>query len=103
MLFSDLEWSTSTWVDFKKLFMVWMSSSFEVDVFIAWRTLNSQDCNTLDEYVNKFWEALHAYNAFGPVTLFEQVETFCCGLPKELRDYFIKNKVQSMTQMPDGL
>ena len=33
------------------------------------------------------------------VPLVEQVETFCCGLPKELRDYCIKKRVESMTQM----
>ena len=42
---------------------------------------------------------MHAYNSFRPVPLVEQIETFCCGLPKELRNYCIKNKVQSMTQM----
>ena len=89
-----------TWMDFKKLFIhTWMSSLFEVDVVTAWKTLSSKNCITLDEYVNRFCEALHAYNAFRLVTLFEQVETFCCGLPKELRDYCIKNKVQSMTKM----
>lgn len=89
-----------TWVDFKTLFVsIWMTSSFEVDVITAWRNLSSQGLSNLDEYVKKFWTALHSLNSFRPVSLVKQVETFCCGLPKELRDYCIKNKVQNMTQM----
>lgn len=104
-----LQWSSSvqlsgrpplTWIDFKKLFShTWTSSSYEVNVVTAWKTLSAKDCTTLDEYVSNFWDALHAYNAFRPVTLFEQVEQFICGLPKELRNYCIKSKVDSMTQM----
>lgn len=76
-----------------------MSSSYEVDVVTTWKIVRSKDCSTLVEYVSKCWDALHAYNSFLLVTLVEQVETFICGLPKELCDYCIKNKVDSMMQM----
>ena len=89
-----------TWVDFKSLFVSeWMSTSFEVDVTMDWSNLNSQDSVNLGEYVKRFWKTLHACNSFCLVPLVEQIETFCCGLPKELRNYCIKNKVQNMTQM----
>lgn len=90
----------TTWADFKHLFIsVWMTTSFEVEVITAWKSLGFNNCANLDEYVKKFWKALHEFNAFRPVSLVEQVESFCYGLPRELRDYCVKNKVQNMTQM----
>ena len=85
---------------FKQLFShLWLTSTFEVDVITAWRGLSSRDCPTLEVYVKKFWDALLPIASYRQVPLIEQVETFCCGLPKELRDYCIKKRVESMTQM----
>ena len=70
-----------------------------MDVITAWRGLSSRDCPTLEVYVKKFWDALLPIASYRQVPLIEQVETFCCGLPKELRDYCIKKRVESMTQM----
>ena len=70
-----------------------------MDTITAWRSLNSRDCSTLEEYTKKFWDALLPIASFRSVPLVEQVETFYCELPKELRDYCIKKRVESMTQM----
>ena len=90
----------TSWVGFKQLFShIWLTPTFEVDTNTAWRSLSSRDCSTLDKYTKNFWDALLPIASFRQVPLVEQVETFCCGLPKELRDYCIKKRVDSMTHM----
>ena len=56
---------------------------------MVWWGLSSQDCSTLEEYTKKFWGALLYISSFRHVPLEEQVEMFCCRLPKELQDYCI--------------
>ena len=90
----------SSWIAFKQLFShIWLTPTFDVDTITAWRSLSSTDCLTLEEYTKKFWDALLLIASFKSIPLVEQVETFCCRLPKELPDYCIKKRVESMTQM----
>ena len=66
---------------------------------MIWRGLSSRDYSALEEYRKKFWDALLPIISFRQVPLVEQVKTFCCGLPKEIPDYCIKKRVESMTQV----
>lgn len=89
-----------TWDAFKCVFStIWLSSPFKVDVITNWRNLKSSGCGNIEEYSKKFQKALFPSNAFMEVLLREEVEAHTCGLPKELQDYMVKNKVYNITQM----
>ena len=104
-----LQWWTSvlmqglapaTWVQFKQQFsFAWLTNTFEVDVMTAWHKLDAANCNNSEEYNKKFWDALLPVTSYRTVPLSEQIEKYCCGLPKEIRDYCIKTNVANMTQM----
>lgn len=84
----------ATWVDFKKQFEAhWLTSSFEVEMITKWYNLNVTGCCNLEEYTTKFWNVLLPVESYKKVSLKEQVEKYCCGLPYELRDYCTKSKV----------
>ena len=55
----------ATWVEFKQAFApLWLTSTFEVDVITAWHKLDCRDCNDLEEYNKKFWDALMPVTSF---------------------------------------
>ncbi|MCO5576412.1 hypothetical protein L7F22_030222 [Adiantum nelumboides] len=90
----------STWVQFKQIFApAWLTSVFEVDVMTAWNQLSSVNCESLEEYNQMFWNAFLPVSSFKMVPLTEQVEKYCCGLPKGIRDYCTKSNVMNMTQL----
>ncbi|MCO5570816.1 hypothetical protein L7F22_024544 [Adiantum nelumboides] len=90
----------STWVQFKQIFApAWLTSAFEVDVMTAWNQLNSVNCESLEEYNLMFWNAFLSVSSFKMVPLTEQVEKYCCGLLKGIRDYCTKTSVMNMTQL----
>ncbi|MCO5571715.1 hypothetical protein L7F22_025462 [Adiantum nelumboides] len=90
----------STWVQFKQIFApAWLTSAFEVDVMTAWNQLSSVNRECLEEYNQMFWNAFLPVNSFKMVPLTEQVEKYCCGLPKGIRDYCTKTSVMNMTQL----
>ncbi|MCO5602619.1 hypothetical protein L7F22_056753 [Adiantum nelumboides] len=91
---------SSTWVQFKQIFApAWLTSAFEVDVMTAWNHLSSVNCEILEEYNQMFWNAFLPVSSFKMVPLTEQVEKYCCGLPKGIRDYCTKTSVMNMTQL----
>lgn len=92
-----------TWVEFKEVFSEsWLTTTFEVDVLTAWHSLTSASCRILKEYKEKFWCALVPVSSYRIVTLTEQVEKYCCGLPKEIRDYCTKSTVTNMSQLTEN-
>ncbi|MCO5560645.1 hypothetical protein L7F22_014262 [Adiantum nelumboides] len=66
---------------------------------IAWNQLSSVNCESLEEYNQMFWNAFLPISSFKMVPLTEQVEKYCCGLPKGIRDYCTKTSVMNMTQL----
>ena len=47
------------WVEFKQVFSAtWLTTTFEVDIMMAWHKLDAANCANLEEYNNKFWKAL---------------------------------------------
>ncbi|MCO5588940.1 hypothetical protein L7F22_042902 [Adiantum nelumboides] len=61
--------------------------------------LNAASCKNLDDYNRKFWKALLPVTSYRFVPLTEQIEKYCCGLPKGLRKYCTKRKVTTLTQL----
>ncbi|MCO5571927.1 hypothetical protein L7F22_025678 [Adiantum nelumboides] len=90
----------STWIYFKQIFAsAWLSDDFEADVMTEWHQLNAASCKNLDDYNRKFWKALLPITSYRFVPLTEQIEKYCCGLPKGLRKYCSKTKVTTLTQL----
>ena len=90
----------STWIGFKQVFATtWLTNEFEVDVMSAWHSLDATKCKDLEDYNRKFWKALLPVTSYRVVPLAEQIEKYCCGLPKELRNYCTKTKVTTLTQL----
>ena len=90
----------STWIGFKQVFAsTWLTNEFEVDVMSAWHSLDASKCKDLEDYNRKFWKALLPVTSYSVVPLTEQIEKYCCGLPKELINYCTKTKVTTLTQL----
>ncbi|MCO5551821.1 hypothetical protein L7F22_005324 [Adiantum nelumboides] len=90
----------STWIYFKQTFAsAWLSDDFEADVMTEWHQLSAASCKNLDDYNRKFWKALLPITSYRFVPLTEQIEKYCCGLPKGLRKYYTKTKVTTLTQL----
>ncbi|MCO5594529.1 hypothetical protein L7F22_048561 [Adiantum nelumboides] len=90
----------STWIYFKQIFAsAWLSDDFEANVMTEWHQLNAASCKNLDDYNRKFWKALLPVTSYRFVPLTEQIEKYCCGLPKGLRKYCTKTKVTTLTQL----
>ncbi|MCO5614199.1 hypothetical protein L7F22_068479 [Adiantum nelumboides] len=93
----------STWVQFKKIFApAWITNTFEVDVMTAWNQLSAINCESLEEYNAKFWDALLPVSSFKIVPLAEQIEKYCCGLPKGIKKYCTKTSVMNMAQLMEN-
>ncbi|MCO5573307.1 hypothetical protein L7F22_027076 [Adiantum nelumboides] len=93
----------STWVQFKQIFApAWITNTFEVDAMIVWNQLSAVNCESLEEYNAKFWDALLPVSSFKMVTLAEQIEKYCCGLPKGIKKYCMKTSVMNMAQLMEN-
>ncbi|MCO5577644.1 hypothetical protein L7F22_031475 [Adiantum nelumboides] len=93
----------STWVQFKQTFApAWITNTFEVDVMTAWNQLSAINCESLEEYNAKFWDALLPVSSFKMVTLAEQIEKYCYGLPKGIKKYCTKTRVMNMAQLMEN-
>ncbi|MCO5561289.1 hypothetical protein L7F22_014910 [Adiantum nelumboides] len=78
----------STWVQFKQIFTpAWITNTFEVDVMTAWNQLSVVNCESLEEYNAKFWDALFPVSSFKIVSLAEKIKEYCCELQKGIIKY----------------
>ena len=90
----------ATWVQFKQVFAsAWLTNTFEVEVMTRWHKLDAANCENLEEYNKKYWEALLPVSSYREVSLSERIEKYCCGLPTEIRDYCTKTNVSNITQL----
>ncbi|MCO5564252.1 hypothetical protein L7F22_017910 [Adiantum nelumboides] len=93
----------STWVQFKQIFApAWITNTFKVDVMTAWNQLSAINCESLEEYNAKFWDALLPVSSFKMVPLAKQIEKYCCGLPKGIKKYCTKTSVMNMAQLMEN-
>lgn len=65
----------------------------------AWNQLKFEEWKTLDQYNQKFWDACFPVASYRYVTLPEQIEKYCCGLPVELKHYCIKKPAYNVQQV----
>ncbi|MCO5554388.1 hypothetical protein L7F22_007918 [Adiantum nelumboides] len=94
----------STWVQFKQIFApAWITNTFEIDVMTAWNQLSAINCESLEEYNAKFWDALLPVSSFKMVPLPEQIEKYCCGFPKVIKKYCTKTSVMNMAQLMENV
>ncbi|MCO5611606.1 hypothetical protein L7F22_065860 [Adiantum nelumboides] len=85
-----------SWVQFKQIFApAWTTITFEVDVMIAWNQLSAVNCESLEEYNAKFWDALLPVSSFKIVPLAEQIEVLLWFAKK----YCTKTRIMNMAQL----
>ncbi|MCO5592854.1 hypothetical protein L7F22_046858 [Adiantum nelumboides] len=65
---------------------------------VHWNQLSAINCESLEEYNAKFWDALLPVSSFKMVPLAEQIEKYCCGLPKGIKNC-TKTSVVNMAQL----
>ena len=68
-------------------------------MYIAWNQSDSTKCNSLEEYNKMFSKTLLPVTSSRHVPLSEQIEKYCCGLPKDLRDYVTKTTCRNLAQL----
>ncbi|MCO5609283.1 hypothetical protein L7F22_063509 [Adiantum nelumboides] len=71
---------------------------------VPYRTVQSYgilNCESLDEYNVKFWDAFLPVSFFKIVPLAEQIEKYCCGLPKESKSN-AHRRVMNMAQLMEN-
>ncbi|MCO5602145.1 hypothetical protein L7F22_056273 [Adiantum nelumboides] len=68
----------------------------------AWNQLSAINCESLEEYNAKLWDALLPVSSFKVVPLAEQIEKYCCGLPKGIKKYCTKTSVMNMAQLMEN-
>ncbi|MCO5552655.1 hypothetical protein L7F22_006171 [Adiantum nelumboides] len=68
----------------------------------AWNQLSAVNCESLEEYNAKFWDALLLVSSFKIVSLAEQIEKYCCGLPEGIKKYCTKTSVMNMAQLMEN-
>ncbi|MCO5601839.1 hypothetical protein L7F22_055964 [Adiantum nelumboides] len=69
---------------------------------IAWNQLSAINCESLEEYISKFWDALLLVSSFKMVPLAEQIEKYYCGLPKGIKKYCTKISVINMARLMEN-
>ncbi|MCO5606130.1 hypothetical protein L7F22_060317 [Adiantum nelumboides] len=92
----------STRVQFKQIIApTWITNTFEVDV-TAWNQLSAINCESLEEYNAKFWDASLPVSSFKMVPFAEQIGKYCCGLPKRIKKYCTKTSVMNMAKLMEN-
>ncbi|MCO5577864.1 hypothetical protein L7F22_031699 [Adiantum nelumboides] len=87
-------------LEFKQLFAaLWLTLAFEVDILTKWHRLRLKRGQSIQNYNQKYWEAYYPVACFRQVKLQDQFEIYCCGLPKKLKRYCIKQKASSIQSM----
>ncbi|MCO5570686.1 hypothetical protein L7F22_024413 [Adiantum nelumboides] len=76
-----------------------LSAGYLEQSIFTWHQHNTANGKNLDDYNWKFWKALLLVISYRFVPLTEQIEKYCCGLPKGLRKYCTKTKVTTLTQL----
>ncbi|MCO5585799.1 hypothetical protein L7F22_039735 [Adiantum nelumboides] len=89
-----------TSLEFKKLHVaLWLTPAFEANILTKWHRLRLKWGQSIQNYSQKYWESYYPVACFRQVKLQNQFEIYCCGLPKELKRYFIKQKAPSIQDM----
>ena len=57
------------------------------DVLSTWRSLKLGEGESLQKYVEKFWDASLKATVYMKIDFLEQRQQFCAGLPEDMRTY----------------
>ncbi|MCO5589100.1 hypothetical protein L7F22_043066 [Adiantum nelumboides] len=61
--------------------------------------VQTMNCESLEEYNAKVWDALLPVSFFKIVPLAEQIDKYCYGLPKGIKTYCTKTSVMNMAEL----
>ncbi len=64
-----------------------LDEAAEDNVLTTWRSLKLQDNDTIQTYINKFWDACLKASVYKSLGFKEKKQQFCAGLPDDIRTY----------------
>ena len=69
----------------------------EDDVLTAWQSLTLEPSETIQKYVDKFWDAHLKATVFKRIEFVKQKQQFCAKLPKDLKAYVNAQKPRTIS------
>ena len=67
------------------------------DVLTAWRGLKLEKGESMQKYVDKFWDRHLKATVFKRIDFSEQKQQFCAGLPDDMRGYVNAQKPKTIS------
>ena len=87
-----------TWKDCRiAIMMQFLTDEAEDDVLTAWRSLKLEQGETVQKYVDKFWDAHLKATVFKRIEFSEQKQQFCVGLPDDMKAYVNAQKPKTIS------
>ena len=68
-------------------------------VLIAWRGLKLEKNETIQKYIDKFWDLHLKASIFGDIDFPEQRQQYCAGLPEDVCSYITEHKLNSISEV----
>ena len=77
-----------TWKHYRiAIMMQFFTNEAEDDVLTAWQIVNLEQRETVQKYVDKFWDAHLKATVFKRIEFPKQKQQFCAGLPDDMKAY----------------
>ena len=87
-----------TWKECRRAIMKqFLTDEAKDDVLTAWRSLTLEPNETIQKYVDKFWDAHLKATVFKRIEFAEQKQQFCAGLPEDLKAYVNAQKPRTIS------
>ena len=87
-----------TWKECRRAIMKqFLTDEAEDDVLIAWQSLTLEPGESIQKYVDKFWDAHLKATVFKRIEFAEQKQQFCARLPKDLKAYVNAQKPRTIS------
>ena len=64
-----------------------VASNAEDNVLMAWRSLKLGSNDSIQRYVDKFWDSHLKATVYRRIDFSEQKQQFCAWLPEDMREY----------------
>ena len=76
-----------------------LTSNVRDDVLTAWRGLKMEKGETIQKYVDKFWDLHLKASVFEDIEFPEQRQQYCAGLPEDVRSYIMDQKPKFISEV----
>ena len=87
-----------TWKECRRAIMnQFLTDETEDDVLTAWQSLTLEPGESIQKYVDKFWDAHLKATVLKTIEFAEQKQQFCAGLPEDLKTYVNAQKPRTIS------